>query len=126
METIRVLRIEPGEAPEDIKIAASTERYQQEVDGYIECVYPWDDDVCIMCNEEGKINGLPFNRSLKDEGGEVYDVIAGTFLIIGTTETGDSFRSLTDAEAQKYKELFKYPEIIISIGRKIQAYPVKV
>ena len=56
-------------------------------------VYPFEDPVGLIVNEEGKINGLPLNRALRDEDNEIYDVIAGSFLVTGLTE--DSFGSLT-------------------------------
>ena len=32
-------------------------------------------------NEEGKLDGLPLNRALRDDNGEIYDVVAGSFLV---------------------------------------------
>ena len=51
------------------------------------------DSVALVCNEEGKLEGLPLNRALRDEDGDIYDVVAGTFLVVGLTD--DSFGSLT-------------------------------
>ncbi len=39
--------------------------------------------MALICNEEGKFLGLPLNRALRDDAGEVYDIIAGNFLITG-------------------------------------------
>lgn len=122
-EKLKVLCVEPGLPPAEKTISGGLESLQHEVDGYIECVYPFDDDVCIICNEEGKINGLPLNRSLRDEKGEIYDVIAGTFIIAGLTE--DSFCSLDGGMIEKYGELFRYPEIFVSVNGKIRSFPVK-
>ena len=36
-----------------------------------------------MLNDEGKLIGLDLNRSLRDEHGEIYDIVAGTFLVVG-------------------------------------------
>ena len=49
------------------------------VGGYIQAVYPFEDPVAVVCNEEGKNLGLPFNRPLLDEHGLPYDIICGTF-----------------------------------------------
>ena len=121
-ETLRVLRIKAQEAPEEAAISAGLESLQHEVDGYIECVYPYDDDVALIVNEEGKIKGMDLNRALRDEEGEIYDIIAGTFLVVGLTE--DDFTDLTDEQVKKYTELFRYPEIFLSIEHKIYAFPV--
>ena len=61
-----------------------------------------------MCNEEGKVRDLPMNRTVYDEEGEVADVIRGTFLIVGTSETGN--RSLTEDEIREAKKMFGKPE----------------
>ena len=59
----------------------------------IEAIYPYEDPVALVCNEEGKLEGLPLNRALRDEDGDIYDVVAGTFMVVGLTD--DSFGSLT-------------------------------
>ena len=53
------------------------------VGGYIQAVYPFEDPVAVVCNEEGKNLGLPFNRPLLDEHGLPYDIICGTFFVAG-------------------------------------------
>ena len=55
---------------------------QHEVGGYIEAIYPYEDPVALVCNEEGKLEGLPLNRAPRDEDGDIYDVVAGTLSLI--------------------------------------------
>lgn len=55
-------------------------------------------------NDEGKLLGLPFNRPLYDEDGEIYDILVGTFLVVGLTE--DDFGSLTEEMIEKYTKIF--------------------
>ena len=76
-----------------------------------------------MCNDEGKLIGLELNRGLRDEHGEIYDIMAGTFLVVGLS--GESFTSLTPEQVQKYMEHFKQPEQFISLNGKIIALPVE-
>ena len=76
-ENIRVLKVAPGKAPEAVAIPNTLEAMQQMVGGYIE-VIPLE-DVCLVCNEEGKLMGLPGSRRLGD------DIIAGTFFLAGDT-----------------------------------------
>lgn len=76
-----------------------------------------------VCNDEGKLIGLELNRGLRDEHGEIYDVMAGTFLVVGLSE--DSFTSLTPEQVQKYTEHFKQPEQFISLNGQIIALPVE-
>jgi hypothetical protein len=71
-KTLRVLRIEPGKTPEEKVIGADLESLQAEVGGLIECVYLEDDSI-LVCNEEGKLNGMEMNRRLGD------DIICGPF-----------------------------------------------
>ena len=121
-QKIRVLAVEPGKEPYVTEISQGLESLQHEVDGYIECVYPYDDPVCIICNEEGKINCMPLNRALKDEEGEVYDIVAGRFLVAGTTD--EYFCSLSDELLEKYSKLFREPEIFVKIDGKLHVLPV--
>lgn len=99
-ENICVLRVEPNKAPETIVISNTLESLQAEVGGTIE-VLELDCGVCLICNEEGKLMGLPANRRV---GGVT---IAGTFLIAG--EADGEFCSLSDADAAHYAEEFAQP-----------------
>ena len=97
---MKVLKIEPGKHPEVTEIDNELHALQEAVGGYIECVYPWNDETVLVCNEEGKILNLPLNRKIYD--GEIFrDVICGTFIIAGNA--GEDLRSLTDDEIKKHK-----------------------
>ena len=78
-----VLLIEPGKTPRHTEIDGTLEGMQQVVGGYIQAIYPFEDPVALICNEEGKLLGLPLNRALKDGDGDIYDIIAGTFFLCG-------------------------------------------
>lgn len=64
---ISVLLIEPNKYPKMIEIDDTLEAMQQVVGGDIEEYMPFDDEVAIICNEEGKVNGLPPNRAVYAE-----------------------------------------------------------
>ncbi|MBR4636913.1 MAG: DUF2800 domain-containing protein [Clostridia bacterium] len=66
------------------------------------------DNVAIVCNEEGKLEGLEPNRALRDSIGRIYDIIAGTFLVVGLAQ--EEFASLTDVQLERYKKLYQTPE----------------
>ena len=121
-ETISVLMVEPGKYPREIEIGTELEDLQAAVGGNIEVVYPFEDQVGLVMNEEGKINGLPLNRSLRDENGEIMDVIAGPFMVTGLTE--ESFGSLTPDQMRTYGEMFHTPEVFMKMGRGIMALPL--
>ena len=120
---ITVLIVEPEKAPYVKEISDDLESLQHEVSGYIQAVYPFDDNVAIICNEEGKLQGLPLNRAFYDEDGTLYDIIAGTFIISGLTE--DSFGSLTEEQIERYTKRFKTPERFALMGQRIVVLPVE-
>ena len=80
-EKLEVLRIRPMKTPERIFITDSLEDLQKAVGGYIEQFSNFDDDAVIVCNEEGKLRGLPLNRAIYGKDGKRIDIIAGDFLI---------------------------------------------
>lgn len=122
-ERIRVVLVEPHKKATATVIDHTLQDLQKIVEGYIECVYPFDDNACIICNEEGKINGLEPNRALTDEEGNVVDVVFGTFIVAGLTE--ESFGSLTEKQAEKYYELYKYPEVFISTDKGLVTFKIE-
>ena len=101
-KTIKVLIVKPGQAPYAAEIPSALESLQHQVGGLIQVLYL--PDAAIICNDEGKLIGLPLNRPLFDEDRNIYDVIAGTFLVVGLTE--DDFGSLTDEQIQRYTDMF--------------------
>lgn len=113
---IRVLYVQPGEYPEERTIKAELSNYQALVDGTIEVVYPWSDYACIVCNDEGKINGMPLNRELED-----YDILAGPFFVCGLKD--DDFCSLTDIQIKKYEELYHDPKVFTRTPIGIMGLP---
>ena len=66
-DTISVLLIQPGKYPKTIEIEDSLEATQELVGGDIEEYMPFEDEAAIICNEEGKISGLPLNRAIYAE-----------------------------------------------------------
>ena len=73
--TIAVLIVEPGKEPYVKEIDSDLKSLQHEVGGYIEAIYPYEDPVALVCNEEGKLEGLPLNRALRDEDGDIYSFL---------------------------------------------------
>ena len=111
MAEIRVLLVEPGEKPRMVTIEHTLENLQKLVDGYIQAVYPWDDPVALICDEDGIANGKPLNRALLDEDGNPYDIIKGAFFICGLGK--EDFDSISDELAEKYTERFRWPEVFM-------------
>ena len=61
---MRVVICEPGKPARVAMIKPGMESLQSVVGGYIEPYYAFEEDVCIVCNEEGKINGMALNRAV--------------------------------------------------------------
>ena len=66
-EKIKVILLEPGKLARAAEINASLAGMQKTVGGLIEPYYPFEEQVCIVCNEESKINGMRPNRSVKND-----------------------------------------------------------
>lgn len=66
-KTISVLLVEPNKYPKIIQIEDSLEAMQKIVGGDIEEYMPFEDEVAIICNDEGKLAGLPLNRAIYAE-----------------------------------------------------------
>ena len=73
--------------------------YQNAVDGWIQAL-PLEDGAYLICNESGKLIGLPTNRIVGN------DVIVGAFLIVGADRNGE-FISLTNQQIEYYSNRFR-------------------
>ena len=122
-ETITVLVVEPGKRPYTKKTEPGLKSLQREVGGHIEAVYPFPEPVAIVCLESGKLDGCPLNRALRDETGAIYDVIAGTFLVVGLTE--EDFGSLSPELLQVFTQRFWQPETFVMIDGQLLAVPLE-
>ena len=106
---ITVLYCEEGTLPKVMTIKDNLETKQELVKGFIEVITPFDDDVCIICNEEGKINGMLPNRALLD-----YDILFGPFIVVGDDWENAGFKSLTEDQLKTYSKVFDYSSIEIA------------
>ena len=121
---MKVLVIEPHKPPYPLEIDGTLDAMKQIVGGTIQAVYPFEEPIALVCNDEGKLLGLPLNRALyHPETGELYDIIAGTFFLCGAPPDADSFTSLTDSQLEKYTQYFHTPESFMRINGRIVAIP---
>jgi len=120
--TMTALLVEPEKYPRPVEIGTGLDDLQKAVGGYIEVTYPFDDQVGLVMNEEGKLEGLPLNRALRDDEGKIYDVVAGPFLVVGLTE--ESFGSLTPEQMSQFEQVFHQPEMFIQMGKGVMALPI--
>ena len=122
--TIQVVLVEPGKTARIAEVGTSLDAMQQTVGGSIEAYYPFEEQVCIVCNDEGKINGLPLNRAIRDEDtNEIVDIIAGTFFICDCRK--ESFGSLSEEQQKRYLEKYRLPERFFRTRDGIEAVSYK-
>ena len=103
---MRVVYVEPNRPAYEAEVVHTLEGEQRAVKGYIEPVYIEDDNTCLICNEEAKLEGMEGNRRI----GDGTSIIAGPFFVVGLTE--EDFRGLSDEEVTRYMDRFKEPEQI--------------
>ena len=108
--TINVLLVKAGECAKMIEMEDSLEAMQKLVGGMIEEYMPFEDDVALICNDEGKMRRMPLNRAIYGEDGKIIDIIAGDFFICYAPIESEKFLSLPPELAEKYKEKFYWPE----------------
>ena len=121
---MKVLMIEPNRAPRPCTIDDTLEAMQHIVGGPIQAVYPFEEPVALICNEEAKLEGLPPNRVLRDDGGNMYDIICGTFFLCYGPSESENFESLTEEQMERYTKRFQRPEVFLRVNGEIVALPV--
>ena len=120
---MRVIVVEPRKKPVVQDIGSDLESMQKIVGGSIQAVYPFDEPVALICNEEGKLLNLSLNRALRDDEGNVYDIISGTFFVCAAPPDSDHFAGLTDQQVKTYMERFVMPEMFLNVGGDLSVLP---
>lgn len=116
--------VKSGKIPYETELSGDLKSMQEAVGGLIEGFYPYNDPVAIVCNEEGKINGLPLNRAIYGENGQMSEAIAGDFFVAGLGE--DSFTDIPEHLMDKYMKLFYYPEEFSLISGELVAFKQRI
>ena len=121
---MRVLIVESGKAPRQSEIRRNLASMQKVVGGTIQVLYPFEEPVALVCNDEGKLLGLPANRALRDSAGNLYDIVCGTFFLCGAPPDGEDFISLTAEQLERYQQRFLHPELFLNLGGEILCLPL--
>lgn len=117
--------VEPGKAPYAKEIIGTLEEMQGIVGGYIQAIYPFPEEIALICNEEGKLEGLPLNRALRDEAGKIYDIISGTFFLCAAPADSENFTRLNEEQIEKYTRHFHQPEMFLNIHGHLACLPIE-
>ena len=121
MDTINVIYVEPGKEARTIEMKDELSEMQNLVGGLIEEYMPFEDEVAIICNDEGKINGMPLNRGIADDNGKLMDIIAGPFFIAYAPVESEKYLSMPKDLEEKYTEKFRQPEQFFKTADGIKA-----
>ena len=120
---MQVVVVEPKKKPMVQDVGSDLESMQKIVGGSIQAIYPFDEPVALLANEEGKLLNLPLNRALRDDEGTVYDIISGTFFVCAAPPDSDRFEGLTDQQVKTYIERFATPEMFLNVGGDLFVLP---
>lgn len=115
---MKVLVVEPGLAPYEKEINGLKEM-QATVGGLISPIYPFEDPVAVVCNDESILLGMDFNRSMPGGYGGVF----GPFFVCGLGE--DDFCTLPPESMEKFRKYFHNAEILIA-ARGDDLFTIKV
>ena len=92
---MKIIVVEPFREPYVTNIERTLDNMQRLVGGYIQAVYPFEDDedIALVCNEEGKLYDLTPNRILFRYGKPV-DMIVGTFFLCSAPIDSENFEDI--------------------------------
>ena len=106
---MKILVVEPGKHPYEKEIECTLKEMQKIVGGRIQTLYPFRDEVGVVCNDDGISLQMPFNRKIDEE-----CYIFGTFFLCGLGL--EDFTSLPENLMEKYRKRFYSPQIYTASG----------
>lgn len=121
-ETMKVLVVEPRQAPRICEIPTGEDGLSNVVGGRITATYPFEDMVALIYNDDAKDMGMELNRALYDGRGKIYDVVPGTFVIAGLGES--CFTSLPEDMIDKFTRRFQTIEVYAQVGNRTVMFQV--
>ena len=102
------------------EIQNTLEAKQKYVGGLIQVISL--DDVDIICNDEGKLMGLPVNRAIVDDDENVLDVIVGDIICLRHDDEGE-FVDIHETDLQIIR---KYLRPCVILGERAGATIVRL
>lgn len=121
---MQIVLVEPQKRAVVQDIDGTLEIMQRIVGGTIQAIYPFEEPVALICNDEGKLLDLPMNRTLRDENGAIYDIVSGTFFLCAAPPDSDRFESLSDQQVKTYMERFAVPELFLNVDGALLILPL--
>lgn len=114
---MKILIFEPYKYPRKADIPHTLRCMQETVGGDIQAIYPWDDPLALVCDDEALLKDSEFNRFIYPN---VF--IFGTFFLCGIGE--EDFTDLSDKLMEKYAEMLRRPQILVQTPDGITAMQV--
>lgn len=99
---MRVLLVRHNEAPKIVNIPHTLSEMQRLVGGDIEIAEPFDDDVVLVCGENGRNDGMPLNCIINSN----LDIF-GNFFLCECRET--ELEDLPEEKIFRYASMFRLP-----------------
>ena len=110
---MKIIVVEPFREPYVTNIERTLDNMQRLVGGYIQAVYPFEDEeIALVCNEEGKLQDLTPNRILFNEYGKAVDMIVGTFFLCSAPLDSEDFEDIPTELIDKYIKKFSFKELL--------------
>lgn len=103
---IKVLLVEPFDNPKIITIENNYQAISEIICGDVDEYMPFEDDVALLCNADGKRLSLSVSHTVTDTETGKTEFIYGSFILIGAGEFDDEYHSLDDDLIDKYMDLF--------------------
>ena len=119
-KVISALHVPVGSTPIVIEIDPSEKSLQQFLGGPIEEIFPFFEEVMLLCNANGKAKKLAPNRALYEDDGKYIDIVAGDFLLVGAPFLAEGFASLTEMQLEKYAQKYKTPDEFVRTDKGYQ------
>lgn len=122
---MRAVIVEPGRQAYVQEIGPGLESMHEIVGGYIQILYPFQNEIALVCNDAGKLLRLPLNRGLWGENGTLYDVVSGTFFLCGAPPDSDMLIDLTPEQEAFCLERFGISELFLQINGQLVCLPLE-
>lgn len=117
---ISVYLMETNQQGKIIEIENSLKSFQSLVDGYIESI-KITNDLCVICNEDGKRLHLPDNRMIYHNNA-IVEVLKGTIFIV-RDNSGDEYDSINESDIAIIEGILKPYPAKLSVMRQPSMQP---
>ena len=103
---MRAVLKKPGKNPEVVDIENTLNGIRSAVGGYFQAVvFSEEENIIMLCDEEGKLNGLDYNFSMRGKDSRIIDDVVGNVLFVSAGD--EDFRELNKKQIQYLMDCFR-------------------